>query len=66
MRIERVKERFGYLGEFIIKLEADPGGKKSERLDHPLNVRILYLFLVEEQPSGDLRVSPCELCTHTP
>ena len=64
MRIEHLEQRLGDLRELVVDLEVDARREKRERLDQPLDVRILALAALEQQPAGDLRVLLGELRRH--
>ncbi len=65
MRVEYVEKCLGDLGQFVVEFVADTSRQVGKSLDHPLNMRILDLVLVELQTSRDLRVFAGKLRTHT-
>ncbi len=66
VRVEDVEQRLGDFGELVVDLQVDATGEKRERFDHALDVRILALVVLEQQPPGDLRVLVGELRPHLP
>ena len=61
VRVEDVEERLRDLGVLVVDLEPDPARQEGERLDEPLDVRVVALVGLEGEPPGDLRVGLREL-----
>jgi hypothetical protein len=61
VRVEHRQHRLGDLREFVVELLVDTCGEERERLDQPLDVRVLADLAFHLQPRGDLRILRGEL-----
>ena len=68
VRIQRLEQRLGQLGKFIVQLEPNPGREKGKSLDQPLHVRIEQRarLLIQQQSLGDFRTVAGELGAELP
>jgi hypothetical protein len=64
VRKQDVQERFCDLGKFVVEFKTYAGGEERKRLDHALDVWVLYLLFIEKQASGNLGITASEVCPH--
>ncbi len=57
MRIQHRKQCIGDLRELVVELLVDAPGEERERLDHPLDVRVLAGVALDQQARGDLGIA---------
>ena len=61
MRVQDAEQGVGQFREVVLELGPGAGVEVGERLDEPLDVRVLAGVRAEAQASGDLRVGLGEL-----
>src|SRR6185503_4643 len=65
MRKEDTQKRLSDLGQLIVELQPDACRQERKRFDNAFDVRVLDLFLVEQQTRRDLWISARKISPHS-
>ena len=66
MRIENAEQGSGDFRKLILDFQMNPGGKKRETLQEPLDVRIFTTIGFQREARGDFRIFFRKLRSHLP